>query len=147
MPESVVSSHPDPTLARLLHHAPRHVAESFTAEQLHGLSQALTNMQGATRHRVERRHSFSILGRKYYWVLLFGRDQRTRRRAKSLTGKTFSPIIKGLSAAIAASLLAAVSLSVAYILISGAIGIELFPDRPPAELHQIGEINPSAPEN
>ncbi len=147
MPEPAVPvASAKPALGRLLHHVPREVVDSFTPEQLRALGQAVAQSQMPRQHRVEVRRTLSLLGRKYYLVVLLGKDHRTRRRLQMFKKqRPNSAVMTGLSTAIAAILLAAVGLSSAYILISGAIGIEPFPDRPPLDVQQLAET--SAPES
>jgi hypothetical protein len=64
----------NPFLDRFLGGMPRDVADSFTPEQLLAVQRAF-GMRYAVTHAVDLRRSVRLLGRRFYVVLLCGRDR------------------------------------------------------------------------
>jgi hypothetical protein len=66
----------NPFLDRFLGGLPREVADSFTQAQLHAVQRAF-GMRYAPRHALDLRRSIGLLGRRFYVVLLVGRERGT----------------------------------------------------------------------
>jgi hypothetical protein len=64
-----------PFLARFLGGLPREVADSFTPDQLQAVQRAF-GMRYVQSHSVDVRRGFRLLGRKFYVVLLVGRERQ-----------------------------------------------------------------------
>lgn len=114
------------TLGRFLKKLPPEVAASFDASQRQALMTALTTSARPNK-QVDVRKSFSLLGRRYYVVVLLGKDRRTHRRIR--IGQLQKPdkgLRRYLSMGLTASLMAAVMLSTTY-LVTAAVGVNLFP--------------------
>ena len=81
---------------------------SLTPEQKRGIEQALVRSSLASRHRIDFRHSFPFLHRRYLVVFLGGRALRKIPRASALLGRIFSTLAYTLAVlcAILAELLA-----------------------------------------
>ncbi|PLO62334.1 hypothetical protein CWN49_30880, partial [Klebsiella michiganensis] len=60
---------------------------SLTPEQKRGIEQALVRSSLASRHRIDFRHSFPFLHRRYFVVFLCGRDLRKIPRESTLLGR------------------------------------------------------------
>ena len=57
--------------------------DSLTDEQKRAVENAVLDITLVTRHKVDFRRSFPLFTRRYYLVLLFGRDFRRRPREES----------------------------------------------------------------
>ena len=76
----------NPFVSRFLAGLPRDVADSFTAEQLQAVQRAF-GMRYTSAHAVDLRRSIGLFGRRFYVVLLIGRDRpRVARPAQALLG-------------------------------------------------------------
>ncbi len=64
----------NPFIDRFLDGLPRDVADSFTPAQLQAVQRAY-GMRYAVGHAVDLRRSVRLLGRRFYVVLLAGRDR------------------------------------------------------------------------
>lgn len=123
---SANDSKEEATLARFLNKLPIEVADSFDATQRQAIMAALTSTSAPSR-RVDVRKSFSLLGRKYYFVILLGKDRRTRKRVRVAQLQAQDQGLRRyLSMGLAGSLLSVVVLSTAY-LVTSAVGVNLFP--------------------
>ncbi len=70
-------------IGRFLGGLPQDVADSFTPEQLAAVERAF-GMRYAPGHAVDVRRSIGVLGRRFYLVLLLGRERTgDARRARS----------------------------------------------------------------
>ncbi|MFQ5784808.1 MAG: hypothetical protein ACE5H8_08280 [Alphaproteobacteria bacterium] len=104
---------------------PRDVAESFDQAQMRAIVAAF----GARRwknHTTDLRLSFRFLGRHYYFVLLSGRERRTRERrradgARSLFGSVGNTVV----AAVFFGILLGVALAAAYA-VKSLFGVDVF---------------------
>ncbi len=65
----------DPFLARFLGGMPKDVADSFTPDQLRAVQRAF-GMRYATTHAVDMRRRVGLFGRRFYVVLLAGRERQ-----------------------------------------------------------------------
>lgn len=120
------SSKEEETLARFLNKLPQEVAESFDATQRQALMTALTSSPPASK-KVDVRKSFSLLGRKYYFVVLLGKDRRTHKRVRVAQLEAQDKGLRRyLSMGLAGGLLSVVVLSTAY-LVASAVGVNFFP--------------------
>lgn len=120
------SSKEEESLARFLNKLPLEVAESFDAKQRQAMMTALTS-SSSPRKRLDVRKSFSLLGRKYYFVVLLGKDRRTHKRVRIAQLESQDQGMRRyLSMGLAGSLLAVVVLSTTY-LVTSAVGVNLFP--------------------
>ncbi len=123
---SANNSKEEETLARFLNKLPLEVAESFDSTQRQALMTALTSPSPTSR-KVDVRQSFSLLGRKYYFVILLGKDRRTRKRVRIAQLEAQDQGLRRyLSMGLAGSLLSVVVLSTAYVAAS-AVGVNFFP--------------------
>lgn len=121
------NSKEEETLARFLNKLPIEVAESFDATQRQALMTALTTSPPTTTRKVDIRKSFSLLGRKYYCVILLGKDRRTHKRVRIAQLEAHDQGLRRyLSMGLAGSLLSVVVLSTAY-LAASAVGVNFFP--------------------
>ena len=116
----------DPFLERFFSRVPRHVATSFTDDQLLAIKAAFaTEWRG--RHPVDLRLSVSLLFARYYVVLVAGPEKRSRyRRTREYDDHpvtTAANIV--LLAALVLFLLSPV-VGILYVLKS-ALGIDLLP--------------------
>ncbi len=64
-----------PFISRFLGGLPREVADSFTPEQLDAVQRAF-GMRYVQSHAVDVRRGVRLLGRRFYVVLLVGRERR-----------------------------------------------------------------------
>lgn len=113
-------------LGQFLEKLPPEVADSFNEAQRLALRTALTPSP-KPKQCVDVRKSFSLLGRKYYFVVLFGKDRRTHKRVRiAHLQEQDKGIRRYLSMGLAGSLIAVVGLSTAY-LVTSAVGVNLFP--------------------
>jgi hypothetical protein len=64
-----------PFIRRFLGGMPRDMADSFTPDQLQAVQRAF-GMRYATDHTVDMRRRVGLLGRKFYVVLLVGRERQ-----------------------------------------------------------------------
>ncbi|WP_299491340.1 hypothetical protein [Acaryochloris sp. IP29b_bin.137] len=120
------SNKEEETLTRFLNKLPQEVAESFDAKQRQALMTALNHSSPPSR-KVDVRKSFSLLGRKYYFVVLLGKDRRTHKRMRIAQLEAHDTGLRRyVSMGLAGSLLSVVVLSTAY-LAASAIGINFFP--------------------
>lgn len=69
----------DPMIAGILSRVPAKVAESFSEEQLLSLKAAMGAHRGH-RHPLDVRGTIGLVGDRWYYVFLAGRDRRTSRR-------------------------------------------------------------------
>jgi|GEM_PF-272723 len=114
------------TLGRFLKKLPPEVAASFDAPQRQALMTALTTSARPNK-RVDVRKSFSLWGRKYYFVVLFGKDRRTHRRIRIVQlQEQDKGLRRYLSMGLAGSLISVVVLSTTY-LVTMTVGVNLFP--------------------
>ena len=113
---------------RLANNMPTDVAASFSEDQKAAIKVALTTSE-PSRHKIDIRHSFSILRRKYYVVFLFGKDRRTRRRLRAAKyRRRNSGISHVISTGMAATLVCTALASTAY-LVTSLLNINLIPQR------------------
>ncbi len=68
-----------PFIAKFLARLPQDVADSFTPEQLAAVQRAF-GMRYAAPHAVDLRRSIGLLGRRFYVVLLVGRERAGESR-------------------------------------------------------------------
>ena len=80
-------------IGRFLGGMPRDVADSFTPEQLAAVQRAF-GMRYAAPHDVDLRRSVGVLGRRFYVVLLMGRE----RTGDARTPRSYLPY--GVAAAL-----------------------------------------------
>nr|WP_287855998.1 hypothetical protein [Klebsiella sp.] len=97
------------------------VEASLTAEQKQGIEQALVRASLASRHRIDFRHSFPFLHRRYFVVFLFGRDLRKMPRESTLLGRFFSTLAITL-----AVLFVILAVLLALYMFKSALGIDVF---------------------
>ncbi|MCE0495362.1 hypothetical protein [Vibrio salinus] len=113
----------DPGIQRMLERMPDSVQKSFNDEQLMHIRNAI-GARNWGNHKIDCRGviTFPMLGWRYYFVFLFGKNRR------HLTGKE-KRIANGLGTLIAAGLLTVVVLFVLVILylLKSALGIDIFP--------------------
>lgn len=120
------SSKEEAALARFLNKLPLEVAESFDDTQRQAITAALASSSPPNR-RVDVRKSFSLLGRKYYFVVLLGKDRRTHKRVRVAQLEAQDKGLRRyLSMGLAGSLLSVVVLSTAYLVVS-SVGVNFFP--------------------
>lgn len=94
---------------------------SLTPEQKRGIEQALVRSSLASRHRIDFRHSFPFLHRRYFVVFLCGRDLRKIPRESTLLGRIFSTL-----AITIAVLFAILAVLLALYMLKSALGIDMF---------------------
>lgn len=85
-PSTDPGSEQDSRLQQFLGKFSPEMAASFSPEQREAIATILTP-NPRPRQRLDLRKSFVLLGRQYYFVILFGKDRRTHRRAASPTYK------------------------------------------------------------
>jgi hypothetical protein len=73
-PDLSHSSH-TPFIGRFLDGMPRDVADSFTPDQLQAVQRAFGMRHATSPHAVDLRRSVGVLGRRFYVVLLMGRER------------------------------------------------------------------------
>ena len=93
----------------------------LTAEQKRGIEQALVRANLASRHRIDFRHSFPFLHRRYFVVFLFGRDLRKVSRESTLFGRIFATLLITLGV-----VFALLSILLALYMLKSALGIDVF---------------------
>lgn len=123
-PETARSTHPDPFLAQFLAGAPEEVAGTFTRDQLHAIKIAF-GAQRQARHPLDLRRSVSLFGRRFYVVLLAGRERRPADRLERE-----GLISRGADALAMLFALTAVTftLAAAVFLVEAGLGVEIVPD-------------------
>ncbi|NJK41269.1 MAG: hypothetical protein HC934_07760 [Acaryochloridaceae cyanobacterium SU_2_1] len=113
-------------LDQFLHKFSPEMAASFTEEQRQAITTVLAPSH-RPRKRLDLRKSFVLLGRKYYFVILFGKDRRTHQRARIIYLKHQNTGLRRfLSMGLAGGLLMIVVLSTIYLVTAG-LGVNLFP--------------------
>ena len=73
------SFHPDPFFQRFFEQVPPEIAHTFTPEQLHAIKHIYGDRTLA-KHAVNLRLSVPIPGSRFYFILLSGKEQRSRAR-------------------------------------------------------------------
>ena len=76
MPDNASQYSSNAFIDRFLNGMPRALADSFSAEQLQAVQRAF-GMRYAQLHSIDLRRSIGLHGRKFYVVLLVGRERRT----------------------------------------------------------------------
>ncbi len=115
------NSNSDRVINQFYHTLDDDIANSLTHEQKRGIETAVKSMGLVARHSIDIRKTFPWLGKRFYFVLLCGRDARKNVRDRSALGNLVitSLILFGL---IAVCLLALLALY----LIKSALGIDIF---------------------
>lgn len=96
------------------------VETSLTAEQKRESSRRWF-APTASRHRIDFRHSFPFLHRRYFVVFLFGRDLRNVSRESTLFGRIFTTLLITLGV-----VFALLSILLALYMLKSALGIDVF---------------------
>ncbi|ELL7086124.1 hypothetical protein ACOISO_001612 [Vibrio fluvialis] len=100
------------------------VAQELTDKQKQAIEHAIKSVGLGNRHPVDVRKSLPWFGKRYYLVLLMGRDRRTQLRASESKLANFivtSVILVGLLALLGLSFLA-------LYLLKSSMGIDIFPN-------------------
>lgn len=99
----------------------RKTLDSLTDEQKQAVENAVLDITLVTRHKVDFRRSFPLFTRRYYLVLLFGRDFRRRPREESTLRRLLVSLLIVL-----ALILGLGSLFITLYLIKSWLGIDIF---------------------
>ncbi len=114
-------NHSERVITQFYHTLDDDVASSLTDKQKREIESAVKSMGLVARHSIDIRETFPWFGRRFYFVLLCGRDRRQTIRERSAIGNLIltSVIMFG---ALAICLLALLALY----LIKSALGIDIF---------------------
>ncbi|WJG23677.1 hypothetical protein [Vibrio furnissii] len=112
------------TVTQFYHALDKQVAAELTDTQKQAIEHAIKSVGLVHRHGVDVRKSLPWFGKRYYLVLLMGRDRRHQLRPSESKWANFvvtSLMIVGLLALLGLSFLA-------LYLIKSAMGIDIFPN-------------------
>jgi len=128
---------PSPDLSRLLAAIPRGASAAFTPEHLAALDVAIAQTRSRpANHRIDFRVSVPVFGRRYYFVLLGGKERRSYER---LTREGHNSTWRmSLAYAFLAGTIASTSMVVVFLLLyvfKSMLGIDIFPEH--SFLHDI----------
>lgn len=96
-------------------------AASLTPAQKTALEDAVLAITLTTRQRIDIRRTVSFFGRRYFYVLLVGRDRRRMPRRESTLGRLAISVL-----VVFWLLFCAVSIFITLYLIKSALGIDIF---------------------
>lgn len=95
--------------------------DSLTSEQREDIEQALCTVNTLGKHKLDLRKSFSLFGKRFYWVFLFGRDHRRFVRHEN----RFIALFLALGSFAFGALLFILAILALY-LVKSALGINVF---------------------
>ncbi|MGL1113135.1 hypothetical protein [Vibrio vulnificus] len=111
-------------VAQFYHALDKQTAESLTEQQKRDIEQAVQSIGLVARHSLDVRKSLPWFGKRYYLVLLFGRDRRGQVRAEESKLANFFTVTF-----VVIALLTLLGLSaLAVYLLKSALGIDIFKD-------------------
>lgn len=112
------------TIIQFYHSLDSKVAAELTSEQKQAIECAIKSVGLVNRHRLDIRKSLPWFGKRYYLVVLMGRDRRNQLRPTESALANFL-----MTSLILVGVLSLVGLSfVALYLIKSAMGIDIFPN-------------------
>lgn len=95
--------------------------DGLTPEQKRAIEHAIIAITLATKHRVDVRRNFSFFGKRFYLVLLLGRDLRQYRRKESTSLHIVMTLL-----VIFVGLFCIASVLLTLYMIKSALGIDVF---------------------
>ncbi len=114
-------NHSEKVITQFYHTLDEDVASSLTNEQKREIESAVKSMGLVARHSIDIRETFPWFGKRFYFVLLCGRDRRKGLRERSALWNLI------LTSVVMFGVLAVCLLAVlALYLIKSALGIDIF---------------------
>ncbi len=111
-------------VAQFYHALDKQTVESLTEQQKRDIEQAVQSIGLVARHSIDVRKSLPWFGKRYYLVLLCGRDRRGQVRAEESKLANFFTVTF-----VVIALLTLLGLSaLALYLLKSALGIDIFKD-------------------
>ncbi|HDY7967005.1 TPA: hypothetical protein RQK66_001570 [Vibrio vulnificus] len=111
-------------VAQFYHALDKQTAESLTEQQKRDIEQAVQAIGLVARHSIDVRKSLPWVGKRYYLVLLCGRDRRGQVRAEESKLANFFTVTFVVIALLTLFGLSALALY----LLKSALGIDIFKD-------------------